>query len=111
MESTANIGMNETVKQNGQVKSGPHPINEKAQKRLQIIGGQVRGIQKMIEEEKYCIDILTQISAVRAAMDGVAKIILKRHIDNCVANAFKGNGETSRELLDELMQVFIREEI
>ncbi|HEB31531.1 MAG TPA: transcriptional regulator [Spirochaetes bacterium] len=111
MESTSNIGKRETVKQNDQEKGGPHPINEKAQKRLRIIGGQVRGIQKMIEEEKYCIDILTQISAARAAMNSVAKIIFKRHIGNCVANAIKGNGETSRELLDELMQVFIREGI
>ena len=111
MESTSNIPMSEATKQNGLQKIGPHPFNEKAQKRLQIIGGQVRGIQKMIEDEKYCIDILTQISAVRAAMGGVAKIVLKRHIDNCVANAIESNGENSRELLDELMQVFIREEI
>lgn len=111
MKSTSNIEMSEITKQNGLQKSGPHPINEKAQKRLQIIGGQVRGIRKMIEDEKYCIDILTQISAVRAAMGGVAKIILKRHIDSCVANAIKSNGDSTRELLDELMQVFIREEI
>jgi len=49
-------------------KKGPHPTNKAPLRRLNIIAGQIKGIQKMLEEEKYCIDILTQISAVRSAL-------------------------------------------
>ena len=103
--------MGESADQNRAEKSGPHPSNKNAHKRLKIIEGQIKGIQKMVEEEKYCIDIITQISAVRAALDRVAKVILRRHIDNCVTNAIKNNGENRTALIDELMELFSREEI
>jgi DNA-binding FrmR family transcriptional regulator len=92
-------------------KRGPQPINTKALKRLKIIEGQVRGLQRMVEEEKYCIDIITQISAVRAALDSVGKMILRRHIDNCVSNAIKNDGQNSKEFIDELMEIFSKEQI
>ena len=53
-------------------------------RRLKRAEGQVRGLQQMIEDERYCIDILTQISAVRAALDGVALKVLEDHIQHCV---------------------------
>jgi DNA-binding FrmR family transcriptional regulator len=65
----------------------------------------------MIEEEKYCIDILTQISAVRAALDGVGKMILRRHIEQCVSKAIRNGGEQSKEIIDELMEALSKEEI
>ena len=92
-------------------KKGPHPINQAALRRLKIIEGQVKGIQRMVEEEKYCIDIVNQISAVRSALNNVGKLILRRHIDNCVANAIRDGGEGSREILDELMQIFSKEDL
>ena len=55
-------------------------------KRLNRIEGQVKGIQKMVDEERYCIDILTQISAIRSAINKVGSIILENHIMGCVVN-------------------------
>ena len=73
-------------------------------KRLRRIEGQVRGIERMLEEERYCIDILTQISAATTALDSVALKILGEHVQSCVAGALaSGDQEAaqakSRELL------------
>jgi DNA-binding FrmR family transcriptional regulator len=65
-------------------------------KRLKRIEGQVRGLQNMIEEERYCIDILTQVAAVRAALDGVALGVTEDHVRHCVR-------EGGEEKVDELM--------
>jgi DNA-binding FrmR family transcriptional regulator len=65
-------------------------------KRLKRIEGQVRGLQNMIEEERYCIDILTQVSAARAALDGVALGVMEDHVRHCVR-------EGGDEKVDELM--------
>ncbi len=92
-------------------KKGPHPTNQAALRRLKIIEGQIKGIQRMVEDEKYCIDIVNQISAVRSALNNVGKLILRRHIDNCVANAIRNDGENSREIIDELMLIFSKEEL
>jgi CsoR family transcriptional regulator, copper-sensing transcriptional repressor len=74
-------------------------------KRMHRIEGQVRGIEKMIAEDRYCIDILTQISAVSTALEAVAFKILDDHVSHCVAGALasgdaKVAGEKSRELLE-----------
>ncbi|MCM3444237.1 metal-sensing transcriptional repressor [Metabacillus halosaccharovorans] len=74
--------------------------------RLKRIEGQVRGIQNMIENERYCVDILTQISAINAAMNKVGLQLLEKHTHHCVSDAIKdGNGE---EAIHELMEVFKR---
>lgn len=72
-------------------------------KRLNRVAGQVRGISGMIEEDRYCIDILTQISAIHSALDAVAMQLLKDHTHGCVQNAIK-SGEGAHAM-DELMQV------
>ncbi len=72
-------------------------------KRLNRIEGQVRGLGKMVEEDRYCIDILTQISAVRSALDAVALRLLRDHTQGCVQAAVRsGQGESA---IDELMAV------
>ncbi|MGI8407077.1 MAG: metal-sensitive transcriptional regulator [Actinomycetota bacterium] len=75
--------------------------------RLVRIEGQVRGIQKMVDEEKYCVDILTQISAVRAALDKVALGVLEDHLKGCVMDAAR-QPEGAEAHLDELMNVVQR---
>lgn len=92
-------------------KKGPHPINVEALKRLTNIAGQIRGIEGMVESEKYCVDILTQISAARAALNRVAMLILKRHIRSCVSKAIKTGDSEGNEIIDELMQVLSKQEI
>jgi len=69
-------------------------------KRLARIEGQVRGIAKMVEDDRYCIDVLTQISAVQKAIDAVALGLLDDHVRHCVVGS---TGETKVERMDELM--------
>ncbi|KMK76692.1 transcriptional regulator [Alkalihalobacillus pseudalcaliphilus] len=74
--------------------------------RLKRIEGQVRGIQNMVDNDRYCIDILTQISAINAAMNKVGLQLLEKHTRHCVTDALKdGDGE---EAIQELMDVFKR---
>jgi DNA-binding FrmR family transcriptional regulator len=77
------------------------------QARLRRIEGQVRGLQKMIEEEKYCVDVLTQVSSVMAALQKVGVMILQDHIRGCVRNALAEETEGERAI-DELIAVVER---
>ncbi len=73
---------------------------------LRRIEGQVRGVQKMIEEGKYCIDILNQINAVKGAFGRVEEKILKKHFQHCVTDAIKGASEPERQQkLDEILKL------
>jgi len=66
-------------------------------KRLHRIEGQVRGIERMVEDDRYCIDILTQISAVTTALESLAFTILDGHVNHCVAGALASGDETDAE--------------
>ena len=71
-------------------------------KRLRRIEGQVRGLQRMIEEDTYCIDVLTQVSAATRALEGVALGLLDEHLRHCVANAARDDDpETAAEMITE----------
>lgn len=72
-------------------------------KRLRRIGGQINGIEKMIDEHRYCVDVLQQIMAARAALNQVALIMIESHTKSCVATAIKEN--RTAEAVDELMGV------
>ena len=74
--------------------------------RLKRIEGQVRGISRMIDEDRYCIDVLTQIRAIRAALRGVEDEVLKDHVEHCVEGAIaSGNGDDQRRKVQELLTV------
>lgn len=78
-------------------------------KRLSRIEGQVRGITRMVEEDRYCIDILTQISAVRAALRRVEQDVLQEHIQHCVHHAFtSGDAGDQKTKIEELMELLGR---
>lgn len=80
---------------------------EQVQKRIRRISGQVAGIERMIEEDRYCVDVLHQVAAVRAALDGVGKLILRSHIETCVSDALiSGRPKDRAEKIDEIMEVF-----
>jgi len=75
--------------------------------RLRSIEGNVRRVQRMVEEEAYCIDILKQTMAVQAAIDKVNSIILENHLHSCVTTAIRGEDAGERErVLSELLDVF-----
>ena len=77
-------------------------------KRLRRIEGQVRGIAKMIDEDKYCIDVLTQISAVNSALQSVALGLLEEHLGNCVTQAAAEGGPGAEEKLAEATAAIAR---
>jgi DNA-binding FrmR family transcriptional regulator len=78
-------------------------------KRLSKIEGQVRGIAKMVEDKRYCIDIITQIAAVQAALQRVEDAILKDHVSHCIEHAIaSGNKTDQRAKVAELMDVLTR---
>ena len=77
--------------------------------RLRRIVGQVQGIQRMVDDEKYCVDILLQVSAVQGALEQVSKILMTRHIESCVADSLKAGSERERaKKIGELIEVFSR---
>lgn len=74
--------------------------------RLKRIEGQIRGIARMIEDDRYCIDVLTQVQAVRAALKRVEDVVLKDHVEHCVEHAIKsGDATDQRRKVAELLQV------
>jgi CsoR family transcriptional regulator, copper-sensing transcriptional repressor len=81
---------------------GYTPTKDQLQKRLRRIEGQVRGIQRMVEEDRYCIDILQQASAVTAAMDKVALELLNDHVNHCMAEG-ASDEKRRREMTAEMM--------
>lgn len=77
--------------------------------RLRRIEGQVRGIQRMIQEDRYCIDILTQTRSIQRALQRVSESILERHLRHCVAEALRGGDEITRDaMLREILTVLER---
>lgn len=82
---------------------------KRALARLSRIEGQVQGVGRMVDEQKYCVDILMQISAIQGALDQVRKILLGRHIESCVAEAMASGREGDRQKkIEELLEVFSR---
>ena len=77
-------------------------------KRLRRIEGQVRGIARMIDEDKYCIDILTQVSAVNSALQSVALGLLEEHLNHCVSHAVAEGGEEAERKLAEASAAIAR---
>ena len=78
-------------------------------KRLSRIEGQVRGLARMVEEDRYCIDIVTQLSAVRAALRRVEQEVLRDHVGHCVRHAIESDDRKDRDRkIQELMDVLAR---
>jgi DNA-binding FrmR family transcriptional regulator len=79
-------------------------IKSKASRRLQIIQGQLKGLAKMVEEEKYCVDIITQSSAIKEALSGVEDLILENHLSTHVLQQIKGGKE--QKAVAEILKVY-----
>jgi DNA-binding FrmR family transcriptional regulator len=84
-------------------------IREQARTRIRRIAGQVAGVERMVEEDRYCVDVLHQVAAVRAALDGVGKLILRSHVETCVSDALvSGRPKDRKDKIDEIMEVFAK---
>ena len=80
-------------------------IKERNLKRLRRIEGQVRGLQKMVEEDRYCADILTQISSVHEALRAVARELMRNHLKHCAASAIRSSDAAAEAMYDELVDL------
>jgi DNA-binding FrmR family transcriptional regulator len=82
------------------------PVKDACVSRLRRIEGQVRGLVRMVEDDRYCIDVITQLQAVRAALKRVEEEVLKDHVAHCVEHAIQsGDAKEQRQKVAELMDV------
>lgn len=94
----------------GKKAAGVDPeIKSSNLKRLRRIEGQIRGLQKMVEDERYCSDIIVQISSVQEALRGVAKALMRNHLHHCAAEALQnGDEEQASAMYEELLELIYR---
>ena len=83
-------------------------IKDSNLKRLRRVEGQVRGLQKMIEEDRYCADVLTQISSVQEALRSVGRELMRNHLKHCATAAVRGTPEQAEAMYDELVELMHR---
>jgi CsoR family transcriptional regulator, copper-sensing transcriptional repressor len=84
-------------------------IKERNLKRLRRIEGQVRGLQRMVEEDRYCADILAQISSVQEALRGVGRALMRNHLKHCAASAVRAGGDEAEAMYDEIVALMYRD--
>ncbi|AQP51077.1 metal-sensitive transcriptional regulator [Tessaracoccus flavescens] len=101
--------MSESVEQQScHVEYGYAPEKASYLRRLKLIEGQTRGIARMVENDQYCIDILTQVAAVTSALKAVSLGLLEDHLEHCVADAARQGGPEADAKLEEAMQAIKR---
>ncbi|HYJ79608.1 MAG TPA: metal-sensitive transcriptional regulator [Longimicrobiaceae bacterium] len=84
-------------------------VREQALVRLKRIEGQVRGLHKMVEEERYCADVLTQIASVHEALRGVGKLMMRNHLQHCITGALRDGDDRDAALVyDEVLDLMYR---
>ncbi|HVR97675.1 MAG TPA: metal-sensitive transcriptional regulator [Thermoanaerobaculia bacterium] len=83
-------------------------IKDRNLKRLRRIEGQVRGLQKMVDEDRYCADILTQISSVQEALRSVGRELMRNHLKHCATTALLAGGPEADSMYDELIELMYR---
>jgi DNA-binding FrmR family transcriptional regulator len=81
---------------------------DRNQKRLRRIEGQVRGLQKMVDEDRYCADIMTQIASVHEALRAVGRELMRNHLKYCASSAIRAEGENAEAMYDELVDLMYR---
>lgn len=81
-------------------------VKESNLTRLRRVEGQIRGIQRMIEEDRYCADILGQLSAVQEALRSAGRELIRNHLKHCARHAFRAGGEQAETMCDELVDLF-----
>lgn len=83
-------------------------IKERTLKRLRRVEGQVRGLQQMVEDERYCADVLTQIASVHEALRAAGRELMRNHLRHCATAAINSGEESAEEMYDELLELMYR---
>ncbi len=107
--AASGCGAENATPREGRKAVGVDPgIKERNLKRLRRIEGQVRGLQKMVGEDRYCADVLTQISSVREALRSVGRELMRNHLKHCAASAIRSGDEEANAMYDELVEMMYR---
>jgi DNA-binding FrmR family transcriptional regulator len=83
-------------------------LKSAAVRRLRRIAGQVRGLESMVDQERYCADILVQIASVQEALRGVSRLLMRNHLEHCATMAIRSGGENANAMYDELLDLVYR---
>ena len=83
-------------------------IREKAHRRLARIEGQIRGLHRMIDQDRYCVDILTQISSVHEALRGVGRLMMQNYLEHCASEGLEAGGERARQVRTEILDLMYK---
>ena len=96
------------TKETASLRAGAAEADVKASNllRLRRIEGQIRGLQKMVEEDRRCPDILMQVASVQEALKGVSRELVRNHVEQCALQAVTGSGQHAKEAVDELLAVW-----
>ncbi|PYP81000.1 MAG: metal-sensitive transcriptional regulator [Gemmatimonadetes bacterium] len=110
LHTTAQCGCGVQDAEEGERKAVAVDPDAKARniRRLRLIEGQVRGLQKMVEEDRYCADILMQISSVHEALRSVGRELMRNHLKHCATAALQAGPETAEPMYDELVELMYR---
>lgn len=104
-----NDGFNESNRKESTVTRHVDPdVKARNLTRLRRIEGQIRGLQKMVEEDRYCADVMTQISSVHEALRSVGRELMRNHLRHCVPAALDGGPEEADAMYDELVEMMYR---
>lgn len=83
-------------------------LKDAAVRRLRRIAGQVRGLESMVDQERYCADILVQIASVQEALRGVSRLLMRNHLEHCATMAIRSGGDSASAMYDELLDLVYR---
>jgi CsoR family transcriptional regulator, copper-sensing transcriptional repressor len=107
-QAACSCGTGEHVGPGGRAVAVDPATKEANLRRLRRIEGQVRGIQKMVEEGRYCADVLTQLAAVQEALRSVGRELMRNHLKHCATKAIRAGGDEAEAMYDELLELVYR---
>ena len=107
-QATCGCGVNDADPAGRRAVAVDPGIKERNLKRLRRVEGQVRGLQKMVEEDRYCADILTQISSVHEALRSVGRELVRNHLKHCAGAAIRSGETQAEDMYDELVEMMYR---
>ena len=111
MKTKSSAGQNASPNHNSAEKHAvavEPELKSAAVRRLRRIAGQVRGLESMVEQERYCADILVQIAAVQEALRGVSRLLMRNHLEHCATQAIRSGGDKADAMYNELLDLVYR---
>ena len=108
MQASCGCGVHAPAEEGRRASAVDPDIRDRNFKRLRRIEGQVRGLQRMVEEDRYCADIMTQIASVQEALRSVGRELMRNHLKHCAASAIRAGEGEAEAMYDELVDLMYR---